>query len=623
MRSRAANVVDTTASPYARLRPVPVSAVRLEDDFWAPRIERLRQVTLPTQYEQMEETGRLDNFRRAAGKLSGDFQGIYFNDSDVYKWVEAVAWTLAYQPHAQLEALLEAVIADIAAAQGEDGYLNTYFTFERAGERWSNLRDMHELYCAGHLFQAAVAHHRATGRDTLLQVARRFADYIISVFNPQGRQGTCGHPEIEMALVELYRATGERRYLEQAQFFLDQRGRGLLGGDPNLQDHLPFRELSTMTGHAVRALYLNCGATDLLLETGEEALRAALERLWENLTQRRMYVTGGCGARAAGEAFGEDYELPNRTAYAETCAAIANVMWNWRLLLLTGQARYTEVMELALYNGALAGLALDGRHYFYVNPLASRGEHRRQAWFPCACCPPNIARLLAALPGYLYSTSPAGLWVHLYADGCLNVATEAFSTRLCLSKAAPGLEIILWPGAAQTFSLFLRIPAWARQASLAVNEKPVAVDAAAGTYAELRREWQDGDRVQVTWSEEPQFLEGHPWVEATGSRVALRRGPFIYCWEQADNPGFDVWDLAVDPSARLEAEARPDLLEGVWVVRGAGLATDTRAWQPNLYLPLGQGAGAPRPVRWVAIPYFAWANREPGPMQVWCRLAPR
>src|SRR5579871_829364 len=350
-------VVDMTRSPHARLRPAPLTAFRLEDAFWAPRLAVNREVTLPAQQRQCEETGRIDNFRRASGKKQGEFQGIYFNDSDVYKWAEAAAFSLATHPDPRLEADLDAVIAEIAAAQDTDGYLDTYFTFERAPERFTNLRDLHEIYCAGHLIQAAVAHHRATGKTTLLEVATRLADCLDRTFGPDRRVGACGHEEAEMALVELYRETGEARYLNLARFFIEERGQkpGLFGNSAYYQDHLPFVEQTEVTGHAVRQLYLTCGAADVAAETGEAAYRDALEALWRNFTQRRIYVTGGAGSRYEGEAFGVDYELPNDRAYTETCAAIASVMWNWRMLHLTGETRFADLMETTLYNGMLSG----------------------------------------------------------------------------------------------------------------------------------------------------------------------------------------------------------------------------------------------------------------------------
>ncbi|MBS7618163.1 glycoside hydrolase family 127 protein, partial [Candidatus Bathyarchaeota archaeon] len=408
-------VVDSSQSPYSLLKPVSVDSVKLKDGFWAPRIKTLIEVTLPTQYELLEETGRIDNFRRTAGKMETEFKGLFFNDSDVYKWVEAASYALAYDGDSRIERIVNSVITDIVDAQDPDGYLNTYFTFERRAQRWTNLRDMHELYCAGHLIQAAVAHYRATGRRTLLDAGVKLADHILSIFAPGKRQGTPGHPEIEMALVELYRTTRRSAFLDLAKSFIDNRGKGLIGGSLYHIDHKPFRELDEIVGHAVRSVYLNCGAADVYMETGDGSLLRALERLWQNMVNCKMYVTGGLGSRYEGEAFGENYELPNRRAYAETCAAVANVMWNWRMLLVTGKAEYADIMELALYNGALAGIGLDGETYFYVNPLVDRGLHRRSRWFDCACCPPNIARLIASISGYFYSTSRDGIWIHIYA----------------------------------------------------------------------------------------------------------------------------------------------------------------------------------------------------------------
>ena len=377
----AAGPIELGRSPYVALRPVDMDSVRLEDSFWKPRLEINRTVTIPAQLRHCYETGRVDNFRRAAGKIGGEFKGLYpFDDSDVYKWAEAASWSLATTPDPKLEAELDAVIQEIADAQQPDGYLNTYFMFEREAERFTNLKDKHEIYCAGHLIQAAIAHHRATGKTTLLNVAIRFADLLDSIFGPEPKRlGTCGHEEAEMALVELYRETGEVRYLNLARFMIDARGRkpGLFGGGRYYQDHAPFTEQADMTGHAVRQMYLNCGAADVYAERGNVPYRQALENLWDNFTTKRMYVTGGAGSRYEGEAFGEDYELPNDRAYTETCAAIGSVMWNWRMLNITGEARYADLMEHTLYNAVLPGLSLDGTRYFYQNPLADAGKHRR------------------------------------------------------------------------------------------------------------------------------------------------------------------------------------------------------------------------------------------------------
>ncbi len=619
MTDHPAVIVDTSSSPHARLRPVAVNAVRFRDDFWAPWMVRLREVTLPTQYNLMEETGRIDNFRRASGKITADFRGIFFNDSDVYKWIEAAAWSVAYEPDANLARLADLAIAEIADAQQEDGYLNTYFMFDLAGERWTDLAMKHEIYLAGHLFQAGVAHHRATGRRDLLEVARRFADNIDLVFGPGKRHGTDGHPEPEMALVELYRETGEPRYLALAQFLLDERGQGHIGGDIYLQDHKPFRDMDEIAGHAVRACYLNCGATDILAETGEQALSDALGRLWGNLTERRMYVTGGVGALYAGEAFGADYELPNASAYAETCAAIANAMWQWRMFLLTGQGRFMDVFELALLNGSMAGIALDGKDYFYVNPLASRGNHRRQPWFDCACCPPNIARLIAQVAGYFYATSEDGVWVNLYAASDAQVPWRGQTIAVAQDTDYPwGGDVVLRvsPAEEAEFTLYLRVPEWAEGASASVNGVPVDSDPVGG-YLPIRRRWSKGDEVELSLNMKPEWLAANPMIEADAGRLALRRGPLVYAVEQADNSGLDPWLLAVDASGPLAADRVPDLLGGVTVVRGEGEVLAPDAWARSLYLPQAKLASLQMKTSFTALPYHAWANRKAGPMQVW------
>lgn len=622
-------LVDTSASPYARLRPLPLTAVALEDTFWAPRRRLNRQVTLPAQYRFLEDTGRLDNLRRAGGLKTGlPFRGRYYDDSDVFKWLEAAAWTLAAEPDEGLADMAEETSAVIEAAQRPDGYLNSYFALEREGERWTNLRDMHELYCAGHLIQAAVAHHRATGRSRLLDVARRLAEHLAATFGPgEGqRPGTPGHPEVEMALVELARTTGERRPLELARFFLDRRGRGLIGGSDYHLDHRPFREMDRLAGHAVRAMYLCAGAADLYAETGEAALGRALERLWTHLAAFQLYVSGGVGSRHEGEALGADYELPNGRAYAETCAAIGSIMWSWRMLSLEGAARYADLLETTLYNAVLVGLSLDGQSYFYDNPLESDGSHRRQAWFSCACCPPNVARLLASLPGYFYSRSAEGLWVHLYAAGRAGLAMpDGRPVELRQETRYPWEGVVeLELRGAGRFSLFLRVPAWcAAPPTLEVNGRPWAGEARPGSYVELRRRWRAGDTVRLGLPMDARRVACHPYVAENAGRVALFRGPLLYCFEGVDNPGVELRDVVVPAGAAVQAEFAPALLGGVTVLRVPAQAVppDER-WAGRLYQPLDpqpQPAPAGRPLTLTAVPYYAWANREPGAMRTWVR----
>lgn len=614
-------VTDTSRSLYARLRPVPIENVRLEDGFWAPRLKIIREVTIPSQYRLLEETGRIFNFRRASGKETGSFRGLVFNDSDVYKWIEAAAFSHAYEPNPEIISLVEQTIDEIAAAQDENGYLNTFFTFERKSERWKNLRDMHELYCAGHLMQAAVALYRSAGNRRLLEIACRFADHIVDTFGPGKRVGVPGHPEVEMALVELYRTVGKREYLDLACFFIDNRGKGIIGGNPYHIDHKPFRELDEIVGHAVRALYLNCGVADVYAEVGDKTLFEALMRLWHNMVERKMYVTGGVGSRYEGEAFGEDYELPNSRAYAETCAAIANFMWNWRMLLLTGDGAFADIMELALYNGVLSGISLDGRHYFYVNPLADRGRHRRQEWFECACCPPNIARLIASLPGYFYSTSDNGVWVHLYASGKARIDLDGSEITLIQETNYPWdgeINITIHPADVKEFNLHLRVPGWCRDASISVNGEKFSGPLVSG-YAVISRSWRDGDKVRILLKMPVERLISHPHVMENNDRVALKRGPIVYCFEGVDNPGFDVWDLVLPDDSQIRVEWMRDLLGGVMVVRGEALAVDPEAFGRKLYAYKDEVRLSVRNVEFTAIPYYAWANRERSPMTVWVR----
>jgi DUF1680 family protein len=622
-------LVDTIHSPYARLCPVPLSAVHMEEGFWARWMVKNREATLPSQYRLLESTGRLSNFRRAAGHPEIPFQGYYYNDSDVYKWLEGASWALLGEPDARLKEMVDSVIDLIAAAQSEDGYLDTYFTHERESLRWTNVKDLHELYCAGHLIQAAIAHHRVTGEEKLFAIAQRLADHIWRTFGPQGRRMPSGHPEIEIALVELYRETGEERYLELAQRFLDARGHGLIGGGEYLIDRTPFRDLQRLEGHAVRALYLCSGATDIYLETGEESLRSALERLWNNMTQGQVYVTGGIGSRFEGEAFGGEYELPNQRAYAETCAGIANVLWNWRMLHIQGEPRYADLLEVALYNAALAGISQEGTSYFYVNPLSDEGLQRRQDWYECACCPPNLARVLATIPAYLYSTSSEGFWIHQYAS---NQATlhlpDGDSVTLKQRTNYPWdgeveIEIVEARGKGET-SLFLRIPGWLQGGeiglSLSINREGVSQPLTPGSYVEVRRDWQAGDVLRLSLPMPVTFVESHPYVAENAGRLAVLRGPLLYSVEAIDNPDVDLRDVTLLPNQEPEVVFSPELLSGLCVLKlPAEVQPLSSEWKGKLYRPYPHQdrSSTPHPYNLTAIPYFAWANRAPGQMRVW------
>lgn len=626
-----ASLVDLTRSPHARLRPLPISAVRLEGEFWGGRLERNAAVSLPSQWEQLEVSGVLDNFRRVTGEVDAAHRGFVFADTDLYKWLEAASWALCGRRDPALERLVDEGLVLIERAQHPDGYLHTFYARERAGTRFTDLRDQHELYALGHLLQAAVAHHRVTGSERLLQVARRFADLVCQVFGPAetGRRvAVDGHQEVEMGLVELYRETGDRRYLDQAQFFVDVRGRGLLDGGQfgrvYYQDHAPFRELDSMAGHAVRALYYCAGVSDLYLETGDPTLLETLSRLFDRMRARQLYVSGGLGARHEGEAFGLDFELPNARAYTETCAAIGSMMWCHRMLAATGEPRFADLLEMTLYNAVLPSWSLDGRRYFYVNPLQDDGAHRRQPWHRCACCPPNLARTLASLPGYLYAAGGDALYVHMYAESAARAELGGREVRLVQRTRYPweGTVTLEVDGEGE-FALHLRIPGWCDGARVAANGAPLDVRCAAGTYAEVRRRWRRGDRLELTLEMPVRATESHPRVLENAGRIALARGPLLYCLEGIDHPGAELLDLEIDPGEPVQAEWADDWLGGVVVLRGrAEVRPPGEPWRGHLYRRAG--AAPPRERRgasFTAVPYFAWANREAGPLQVWLRRA--
>ena len=621
-------VVDVSRSAATVLNPVPVSAVTLSGDFWGPRLRRNVEVSLPSQYALLESTGRLNNFRRVAGQCDDPYAGIFFNDSDIYKWIEAAAWAQVKGPIPSVQRCVDEALALIEAAQDTDGYINTYFSVERKAERWTDLRDLHEMYCGGHLIQAAIALHRATGNKRLLKVATRFADLLCELFGPeeQGKRVAIdGHEEIEMALIELSRETGESRYLEQARFFIDARGHGLLHsgrwGLEYFQDHVPFREMTTLCGHAVRALYYVCGVTDLALESKDGALLALLESQWSNLVSRRMYISGGVGARHDGESIGKDFELPNARAYTETCAAVGSMMWNHRLLAATGRARYADLIEWTLYNGMLPGWALDGQHYFYVNPLEDDGTHLRQAWYDVACCPPNVARTLAELPGYVYSTRGDEVWVNLFIEGEAEIPLGERSVRLTQRTRYPwdgAVEITV--GTSGAFALQLRIPGWCTSgASVVVNGDALSAPIVSGDYVVIRRDWKAGDVVRVDLPMPVRHWESHPHLHENAGRIALSRGPILYCVESVDHEGAGFEDLVIDTQTPIDAVFEADTLSGIVVLRGAGyIRQKDEAWNAALYQPLAQGqADLATPLALTAIPYFAWQNRGAAKMAVW------
>ncbi|MDI6828796.1 MAG: glycoside hydrolase family 127 protein, partial [Armatimonadota bacterium] len=528
---REASVVETSKSLYAKLHPVPIRSVKMKDGFWKKRMDANREKGIPELYRLLEEHGVLDNLRRISGRKDIARRGAVWTDSDLAKWMEAVSFALQSEDEPKLRKLLDSAIDDLVAIQSPDGYINSFFAGDLANQRFRNLAKEHELYCAGHIFQAAIAHYRATGERKFLEAASKYADYLTKVFGAGKIEQADGHPEIEMALVELYRTTGEKKYLELAGFFLSiQR----------------YSEKETIEGHAVRACYLAAGAADYYAETGEEKIMHALERVWEDMVNHKMYITGGIGARSAGEAFGEPYELPNEQAYAETCAAVASIYWNWRMLAIKGEARFADVMERTLYNGFLSGVSLDGWHYFYTNPLACYKEYQRVPWFDCTCCPTNVVRMIASIPGYFYSTSEEGVWVHLYDNSRLNWRLES-GCKFTLEQEtnypwSRNVDITISPEKETEFTLFLRIPGWCCAASVAVNDEAMR-GAVPGEYLQIERKWAPGDCVHLELPVDISLQEADPRVREDLGCVAVQRGPVVYCIESVDNPDVPVRDV--------------------------------------------------------------------------------
>jgi uncharacterized protein len=617
-------------APRLKLQPVPFHHVTVTDALWAPRQATNRLASIPVNFENLAKAGNIRNLELAAAGAREGYTGPVFMDSDIYKALEAAAYSLATHPDAVLEERLEAVIATLAAAQQPDGYLNSYYTVVEPDRRWTNLRDNHELYCAGHLFEAAVAHYQVTGRRTFLDVATRLADNIDSVFGPGKRMGYPGHPEIELALVKLWQVTQEPRYLELARFFVENRGRQFFAeehGTPLArydgsywQDDVPITEHRNIKGHAVRAAYLLSGVTDVAAETGDEALLRMIHRVWRNTAERNTYVTGGIGPSAHNEGFTDDYDLPNATAYQETCASVALAQWNHRMALLYGDARYADVVERALYNGVLAGVSLDGTRFFYVNPLENRGSHRRSEWFGCACCPPNVARTIASVGGYAYAQSDRALWVNLYIQGTAHAQLAAQPVHLQVTTRYPWdgqITLRPVPDRPTAFELRLRVPGWCERPTVTVNGERVADPVLERGYVVLDRTWQEGDVVLLDLPMQVRRVVAHPRVVANTGRVAFERGPIVYCFEEGDQSA-PLAGVYVPASASFRSAMRAELLGGVVVLDGQGERLPSLDWRRRLY----QAQPVPEPVVLRAIPYAVWANREAWPMKVWMPVAP-
>ncbi|HQY92721.1 beta-L-arabinofuranosidase domain-containing protein [Caldilinea sp.] len=633
-----------TQSAKRQLTPVPFTQVTLDDPFWAPRQETNRAVSIPHMHQMLVDTGRIAafdlNFER---KVPSRIVEI-FGDSDPAKWLEAASYSLITHPDPELAALVDAVADKIIAAQQPDGYLNTHFTVTQPEMRWKNLRDWHEMYCAGHLMEAAVAHFEATGNPKLLNALARYADHIDERFgpNPGQRRGYGGHPEIELALVRLYHATGEERYLALSKYLVEERGQPdphyydleavERGEDPKnfwaknyeyCQAHAPLREHDKVVGHAVRVMYLMAGVADLAHEYDDPTLLAVCERLWANLVHQRMYLTGGIGPSRHNEGFTTDYDLPDESAYAETCASIALIMWNHRLLQFAGDGKYADIVEQTLYNGFISGVSLAGDSFFYVNPLASDGAHHRTPWFECPCCPPNVGRILASLGNYLYSTSDGGLWVHFYAQNSAHVTVDGQPVQVRLTSNYPwegAVKLALTLDAPQHFALNLRIPGWCDEWAVTVNGAAVESTPASNGYVAITRTWQPDDVVDLDLAMPVQAVYANPNVRHMQGRLALQRGPIVFCMEGVDNDNIGLDRVTLDPAqvAGFRVEQQPEMLGGVVVLRGSAQAITEEGWDnQTLYRRNQPSSVAALDV--VAVPYATWDNRTPGEMRVWFR----
>jgi DUF1680 family protein len=617
------------------IKPVTFNQVHIEDAFWTPRLDTNRQVTIPYAFEKCEETDRISNYEKAAGLREGPFEGTHFNDSDVYKIMEGAAYSLQVHPDRMMRLYLEQLIRIMAAAQWEDGYLFTFYSVpERQPDKlWTSIQWIHEQYCVGHMYEAAVAHYQVTGDRSFLNIATKNAALICQVFNPNQRTDPPGHQEIEIGLCKLYRVTGDEKYLQQAKFFLDQRGRpGRRGPDGQgglygtySQDHIPVTEQARAVGHSVRAAYLYTGMADVAALTGNMDYIKAIDTIWKDVVDTKLYITGGIGAAGGHEGFGGHYELPNRTAYCETCASIANVLWNHRMFLMHGDAKYMDVLERTLYNAVLSGISLEGDRFFYPNVLESSG-HTRSPWFGCACCPSNVARFIPSVPGFAYARRDKDLYVNLFMGGRAHIDMDDNKIELTQRTGYPwqsGVSITVEPEKAERFAVLLRIPGWAQnqpvpsdlykfhrtvqdQARLQVNGDDVPLTLRHG-YARIERVWQKGDVIELNLPMPARRIISHANIVTNQGKVALQRGPIVYCLEGPDNED-QVLDIYIPHDAPLRTKFRRDLLNGVITITGRA-----KTAQRTLDGQIVPHASRP----FTAIPYYAWAHRGRAPMTVW------
>lgn len=642
-----AGVIDLNRSPYAKLKSIPVRAVVIQEGFWSRRRTTNVDASIPSMHDELVAHGRMDNFLRLEGKSSAEQKGPVYSDSDIYKWTEAVGFALQSGDQPALRSTTEAMIRDVVASQEPGGYLNTYYVGNRKPLRmqYDVQTTGHELYCIGHLLQGAIAYYRATGDTTLLDAGSRFIDdFLLPNYGPNPNQKgiVAGHPEIEMALIELYRTTGKRPYLDLAGYIL--HGDSRIPLRPQQITYMfcgiPFTARTRLEGHAVRAMYACCGATDYYLETGDQAYWDTLNKLWEDLASHQLYVTGGVGAREAGEAFGDAYELPNARAYGESCAAIGAMMWNWRMLSATGEAKFTDIIERSLYNGINSGMSLDGHTYCYRNPLAfdpsgdSRDRHApegaiRNPWYDTTCCPPNLERTFASLPGYFYSTSTDGLYVHLYDNSEMNWRLDnGTGIRIVQKTRYPWEGVVrlsVDPASPSEFTMHVRIPGWSAKNTVSVNGKPFA-GAIPGAYLAIRRVWSPGDTIDLGFDMSTQLLKANPQVDEDRDRIAFQRGPVVFCMEGLDQAAGhpDVKDAYYAARLRASSTTHFDagLLDGVMVIEHPA-TIDRPVAATGLYYPATEDAKVEQtPTTLKLIPYYAWANRAPSPMQVWIPYSP-
>lgn len=628
------SVVIHAQSLFPQIKAVPFSAVTITDAFWKPRIEKVAMVTIPVCVDQTAvKTPRLRNFEKVARKKGEQHEGIFFDDSDVFKALEAIAYSLTNHPDTALEKRADEWIDKIAAAQLPDGYLNTYYTLTDLNLRWTDM-SMHEDYNGGHLIEAAVAYYQSTGKRKLLDVAIRFANYFDSVFGPNKRHWVTGHEELELALVKLYHVTNDVKYLQLSHWLLEERGHGYAKGytwtdwkdTAYAQDKTTVKDTREITGHAVRAMYLYTGVADVASATNDTAYMTAMKSVWEDVVYRNMYITGGIGSSGSNEGFSVDYDLPNDHAYCETCASVGMVFWNQRMNLLTGDGKYVDVLERSLYNGALDGLSLSGDHFFYGNTLASTGNNERREWFGTACCPSNIARLIASLGNYIYASSANTLWVNLYVGSKTNVAVNNTNFAIEQQTNYPwdgDISLHINPDKKTTCALMLRIPGWAQNQpvpgstyqyltngnsnfTISINNAPATYTLQNG-YAIINREWKKGDVVQLHLPMEIKRIIAINDVKDDRNRTALERGPLVYCVEHADNGG-KAMNLILPDEAVLTSSFNAALLNGVVTIQTTA----------TILQPTANGDGIESIKKTItAIPYYAWANRGKGQMQVW------